>query len=113
MKRLFGLRRMSVAVTCALAIATVAAGADRKFVTSTALQAEAQTLVNLLERAHYNRDAVRSTDFQNVIPDYMSELDGQRMFFLHTDRTKFTEEYGKSVYYNIAFLGNLDAAGAY
>lgn len=65
----------------------------------------------MLERGHYNRDAVRAaTDFPNVIPDYMGELDGQRLFFLGSDKAKFLEDWGKSVYYNTAFLGNIDPA---
>lgn len=105
------LRRLFAVLTLLVALMpTFAATTDRKFSTSTALQAEAQTLVNILERAHYNRDAVRSTDYKDVIPDYMGELDGQRLFFLNTDKTKFLEDWGKSVYYNTAFLGNIDPA---
>ncbi|MEO7968810.1 MAG: hypothetical protein ABIS34_08465, partial [Opitutus sp.] len=44
---------------------------DRKLTTSPTLSTEARTLVNLLEQAHYNRDAVRSSDFAQVIPSYM------------------------------------------
>jgi carboxyl-terminal processing protease len=111
MIRFPGARRLILALSCAVAVASsFAAATDRKFTTSTALQAEAQTLVNILERAHYNRDAVRTTDYATVIPDYMSELDGQRLFFLGTDKAKFLEDWGKSVYYNTAFLGNIDPA---
>jgi carboxyl-terminal processing protease len=93
---------------------TVNASADRKaFTTSPTLASEASTLIKLLEQAHYNHDNVKSADFANVIPDYMGDLDGQRLFFLGTDKTKFMEDYGAKVYYNVAFLGNLDAAGAY
>lgn len=84
--------------------------ADRKFVTSDSLKAEATTLIKLLEQAHYARDAVRSTDYAQVVPDYMADLDGQHLFFLGSDRASFAEKYGKSVYYNTAFLGNIDAA---
>ncbi len=110
MIRSFALRRIGLAVACFVAVSSSFAASDRKFSTSTSLQAEAQTLVNILERAHYNRDAVRTTDYATVIPDYMSELDGQRLFFLGTDKAKFLEDWGKSVYYNTAFLGNIDPA---
>jgi carboxyl-terminal processing protease len=93
-----------------LATVSLFAADQRKFTTPTALQAEASTLVGILERAHYNRDNVRSADYAQVIPDYMSELDGQHLFFLATDKTKFADQFGKSVYYNTAFLGNIDAA---
>ncbi|HVS51249.1 MAG TPA: carboxy terminal-processing peptidase [Opitutaceae bacterium] len=111
MIRLFGLRRALPVFLSLLALASaLAAPTDRKFTTSTALQAEASTLVGILERAHYNRDNVHSADYAQVIPDYMGELDGQHLFFLATDKTKFLDDYGKSVYYNTAFLGNIDAS---
>jgi carboxyl-terminal processing protease len=104
------LRRLLPFVAGLLAATSLFAADQRKFTTPTALQAEASTLVGILERAHYNRDNVRSADYAEVIPDYMSELDGQHLFFLATDKAKFADQYGKSVYYNTAFLGNIDAA---
>lgn len=89
----------------------VEARSDRKpFSTSTTLANEASTLTKLLDELHYNHDAVRSADYANVVPDYMGELDGQRLFFLASDRAKFMEDYSKNVYYNTAFLGNINAA---
>lgn len=87
-----------------------AAGDQKAFSTSQTLSQEASTLVRLMEQAHYNHDAVRASDYAEVIPDYMSDLDGQRLFFLGSDRAAFMERFGKNVYYNTAFLGNIDAA---
>ncbi|WP_414664342.1 carboxy terminal-processing peptidase [Horticoccus sp. 23ND18S-11] len=109
--RLF--RRFSLPVLLgAMLVATgFAATTDRKaFSTSTTLSQEASTLTKLLDELHYNHDAVRSADYASVVPDYMGELDGQRLFFLGSDRARFAEEYGKNVYYNTAFLGNINAA---
>ncbi len=104
------LRRFVLPVALALT-AAVGLAADRKlFTTSTTLAHEASTLTKLLDELHYNHDAVTSKDYANIIPDYMGELDGQRLFFLGTDRAQFMEKYGKNVYYNTAFLGNIDAA---
>ncbi len=83
---------------------------DRKFASSPSLSTEARTLVNLLEQAHYNRDAVRSADYAQVVPGYMSDLDGQRLFFLETDKKTFNDRYAKNIYWNISALGNIDAA---
>jgi carboxyl-terminal processing protease len=111
MLRLSLLRRALVAaVVFSLAAASTVAAADKKFSTSPTLAKEASTFVKLLEQAHYNHDAVRSADYAQVIPDYMAELDGQHLFFLNTDKTNFSAKYGKSVYYNVAFLGNINAA---
>jgi len=99
--------------TLALVLSVTAgfAADDRKqFSTSTTLAAEAMTLTKLLDELHYNHDSVRSADFASVIPDYMEELDGQRLFFLRTDREKFEADFGRNVYYNTAFLGNINAA---
>jgi carboxyl-terminal processing protease len=64
----------------------------------------------LLEQAHYNRDAVHSSDYAQAIPEYMTALDGQHMFFLEPDKTEFVNRYGKNVYYNVDYLGKIDAA---
>lgn len=83
---------------------------DRKFTTSPTLATEARTMVQLLSQAHYNRDAVRSSNYAEVVTDYMSLLDGQRMFFLKSDREEFEKRYSTSIYWNIIRLGNIDAA---
>jgi carboxyl-terminal processing protease len=104
-------RSQVLCVALALAIASGAAAADRKlFKTSDILATEANALTKLLDELHYNHDAVRSSDYASVIPDYMESLDGQRLFFLGSDRAKFDEQYAKNIYYNTAFLGNIDAA---
>ena len=103
-------RLAALALLGLLALAPVLHAVDRTFTTSPTLKEEASTLIKILEQAHYNRDAVRSADYAQVIPDYMAELDGQHLFFLGSDKTAFVEKYGKSVYYNTAFLGNIEAA---
>jgi len=99
-----GTALFSLSVTAALAVT------DQKFTSSTALTIEARTLVQLLEQAHYNRDAVHSGDYAEVIPNFMADLDGQRLFFLASDKATFGTRYGKNVYWNISGLGNIDAA---
>ena len=84
--------------------------ADVKFSTPETLSTEAKTLVQLLTEAHYNREAVHSSDYAQVIPDYMTALDGQHLFFLGSDKADFANRYGKNTYYNVAFAGNIDPA---
>jgi carboxyl-terminal processing protease len=110
MTRALAVRRFAAALVCAFALATTFAAQDRKFTTSDVLKTEATTLVKLLEQAHYAHDQVRSTDYAEVVPNYMTELDGQHLFFLGSDKATFMEKYAKNVYYNTAFLGNIDAA---
>jgi len=85
-------------------------GADLKFTTPSTLSTEAQALVTLLETAHYNRGAVHSEQYKEVVPEYMKALDTQHLFFLETDRVDFSSRYGSNVYYNVDYLGKIDAA---
>jgi carboxyl-terminal processing protease len=85
-------------------------GADQKFSTPDSVQSEARLLVEVLQRFQYNRDNVRSSDYAQVIPDYMTALDAPHMFFLASDETDFAARYGKNVYDNVAILGNIDPA---
>jgi carboxyl-terminal processing protease len=81
-----------------------------RFTTPDTLSTEAQTLVTLLEQAHYNRDAVHSGDYAQAIKDYMAALDGQHLFFLDSDEADFVGRFGKNVYYNVDYLGKIDSA---
>jgi carboxyl-terminal processing protease len=98
-----------LAVSAAAALGAVS-GDRKQFSTSKTLGEEAAALTKLLDELHYNHDAVKSADYASVVPDFMKDLDGQRLFFLASDRAKFATQYGKNLYYNTAFLGNIDAA---
>ena len=103
-------RRLGLGFILLASLATAAfAREDLKFTSSPTLSIEARTLVQLLEQAHYNREAVHSADFAEVIPNYMSDLDGQRLFFLASDKAAFANQYGKNVYWNLS-AGNIDSA---
>jgi carboxyl-terminal processing protease len=103
------LRRLFAPCILVLSASTLL-GSDLTFTTPDTLATEAQTLVTLLEQAHYNRDAVHSGDYAQVIPEYMKALDGQHLFFLDSDRSQFANRFGKNVYYNVDYLGKIDAA---
>jgi carboxyl-terminal processing protease len=94
----------------ALCLVAGLSGADLKFSTSTTLTTEAQALVTLLENAHYNRGAVHSEEYRQVIPEYMEALDTQHLFFLDSDKVDFASRYGNNVYYNVDYLGKIDSA---
>lgn len=111
MIRLPSFRRLGCGALLFTALVTAAfARTDQKFSSSPTLSTEARTLVQLLEQAHYNREAVHSANYAEVIPNYMGDLDGQRLFFLGSDKAAFTAQYGKNVYWNLSALGNIDAA---
>ena len=84
---------------------------DQIFKTSETLKREIQTLVRLLEEVHYNRDAVTPASYAEVIPDYMSDLDGQHLFFLKGDKYSFESLYKPELLYNnVRYLGQIDPA---
>jgi carboxyl-terminal processing protease len=102
--------RASRLLVLGLALAIASSAPAGTFTTSKELSLEAETLVRLLEDMHYNRDAVKTSDYIELIPDYMGELDGQRLFFLASDKAAFTNRYSSNIYYNIHNIGNIDAA---
>jgi len=87
------------------------AAADRSFSTSATLTKEVSQFVKLLEEVHYNRDSIKPRDYATLIPDYMGELDGQRLFFLATDKDAFTAANPPDkLYWNISTLGKIEYA---
>lgn len=109
------LRRTAAALVVSLAVLTTGrALPERNFETSHTLATEVSTMVELLEQVHFNHEAVNSRPKpalgQNLIHDYMGELDSQRLFFLATDQEAFTRRYANALYYNLKTLGRLDAA---
>ncbi|HEY1792815.1 MAG TPA: carboxy terminal-processing peptidase [Opitutaceae bacterium] len=100
----------ALALATALFLAPALRATELHFTTSDTLSIEAQTLITLLEQMQYNRDAIHSDDYAEAIPDYMKALDGQHLFFLDSDRAQFAARYGKNVYYNVDYLGKIDAA---
>jgi carboxyl-terminal processing protease len=102
--------RASRLLALGLALVIASSASAGTFSTSQELSLEAKTLVRLLEEMHYNRDAVKTRDYLELVPDYMGELDGQRLFFLASDKAAFTNRYSSNLYWNISQLGNIDAA---
>jgi len=87
------------------------AASDRSFSTSATLTKEVSQFVKLLEEVHYNRDSIKPRDYATLIPDYMGELDGQRLFFLATDKDAFTAANPPDkLYWHISTLGKVEYA---
>lgn len=85
---------------------------DREFKTSPVMKLETRTLVQMLEYFHYNKGAVKTSDYPQLISDYMKELDPQRLFFTASDEETFRRQYGPNVETDLAYLGNIDASFA-
>ncbi|MBI2497174.1 MAG: carboxy terminal-processing peptidase [Opitutae bacterium] len=74
------------------------------------MRLETRTLVQMLEYFHYNKDAVSSADYPELISDYLKELDPQRLFFTAEDEQHFRKQYGSRIETDLAYLGNIDTA---
>lgn len=78
-----------------------------------ALQLEVRAHLNILEEVHYNRDAVRPSNYSEVISNTLRAFDGQKLFFLGSDLTEFQEKNRPdTLYWNTKSLGRLDPAFA-
>lgn len=97
----------------ALGAVSVHARTDRVLKTTPTLSLETSALIRLLEEWHYNREGVKVRDYEQVVPDFMTELDGQRLFFLESDKEDFAKRFPTQwLYNNIASLGKIDPAYA-
>ncbi len=105
-------RRLLVIVSlfAAILLAPLQAQKDRTLVTPPNLTNEIKLLVRLLEEAHYNKEAVQPDSYREVIPNYMNDLDGLRLFFLESDRQQFEKRFNEGLYWNISSVGKIDAA---
>ena len=90
--------------------ATAFAAPDRILKTTPVMRLETRTLVQMLEYFHYNKDAVSSADYPELISDYLKELDPQRLFFTAEDEQHFRKQYGPRIETDLAYLGNIDTA---
>jgi carboxyl-terminal processing protease len=106
-------RRPFLVLVCTI---TLAAGSlaqavvDRDLKTTPVMRLETRTLIQMLEYFHYNKDAVTSTDYPQVITAYMQELDPQRLFFSAADEQAFRRQYGPRLQTDLEYLGNIDCA---
>lgn len=103
-------RPLSALLLIGLITTATQAVTDRKFVTSPTLAKEVSVLVDMMSQLHYNRDAVRSRDYAEVISEYMGNLDGQRLFFLQADESEFENKFNSGLFWELKKLGNIDAA---
>ncbi len=111
---------LAPAALCALALAPVAlpaaraaaeVPAPRRLETPQDMRDEIKNLVQLLRQFHYNREAVTIASYGQLIPDFMASLDGQRLFFLESDRQEFMAKYNAdNLFFTVGSLGNLTAA---
>ncbi len=102
-----------VRLTLVLALGSTAAlfgTVDRNYKTTPVMRLEVRTLVQMLEYYHYNKDAVSSADYPQLVTDYMAELDPQRLFFTGQDEQALRKQFGPRIETDLSYLGNIDTA---
>lgn len=100
-------------VSSAALVAKPATGTDKpKFTTSETIRKEAKTLIRMLEVYNYNHDAIKESDYADVISDFGASLDSHRMVFLKSDLKELTEKFGPKLHSSISTDGDLSAAFA-
>ena len=94
----------------AIGVTTTFGTVDRNYKTTPVMRLEVRTLVQMLEYFHYNKDAVSSADYPQLVTDYMAELDPQRLFFTAQDEQSLRKQFGPRVETDLSYLGNIDTA---
>lgn len=105
LRLLSGSAALFFGLSCALL-----AGPDRELKTTPVMKLETRYLVQMLEHFHYNKDAVTTTEYPQLITTYMQELDPQRLFFTLSDEQSFRRQYGSRIETDLTYLGNIDTA---
>ncbi|MGC4074428.1 MAG: carboxy terminal-processing peptidase [Nibricoccus sp.] len=107
----FFLRSLPVWLLAILLAVPAVRAAERTYQPDAYFEREVTQLIRLLEEIHYNRDGVKPADYAQVIPDFMAEFDGLRLFFLETDKQDFQKRWPAAwLYNNISNLGRIEPA---
>ena len=72
-------------------------GSTPAFEPTATMRSETIFLVQLLERFHYLKKPLNSLNAEQMIRDYMTFLDPQKMFFTQNDVNCFTQDYKNSL----------------
>lgn len=103
-------RFRSLFLLLTLAVSVAFAAPDRNYTTTPLMASETRTLVQMLEYYHYNKDAVHSSDYDQLVTDFMDAWDPQRLFFSAQDEQALRKQYGSRLETDLGYLGNIDAA---
>lgn len=98
-------------LTLTLGLSAFAAG-DRNYTTTPVMSNEARALVQMLDLYHYNKEALKQSDYNQLISEFMADLDPTHLFFSAQDEQALRQQYGPRVMTDLAYLGNIDAAFA-
>jgi len=73
---------------------------------------ETMRVIEMLETLHFNNEEISDETFTELIREFMSKLDYNRLYFLQTDEEAFIDTYAPRLSMQMRHKGNLDAAFA-
>jgi carboxyl-terminal processing protease len=71
---------------------------------------ETRLMVQLLENVHFNTKELQKDDLGQLIPNYMRDLDSQRLFFLASDAEVMSARFTPGLANDLHYKGNIEAA---
>ncbi len=105
--------RRFLSTLLAATVAVLAVGAEASTFTTTSVMAQETTrMVRFLESFHFQGRELTTDDFHQLLPDFMADLDSQRLFFLAADQEQLTARFSERLAKDLRYLGNIDAAYA-
>ncbi|HEY5552300.1 MAG TPA: S41 family peptidase, partial [Opitutaceae bacterium] len=95
-----------------VAILLVLAGtcSAKTFMATTTMADETRLMVQLLENVHFNGKELHKDDLGQLIPNYMKDLDSQRLFFLASDAELMSARFTPGLSNDLHYKGNIEAA---
>jgi len=94
----------------AIVLAHSAFGQAKPYTATPTMADETRLMVQLLENVHFNGKELGKDDFKQLIPNYMKDLDSQRLFFLASDVELMSARFTQGLSNDLHYKGNIDAA---
>lgn len=91
-------------------LAVPAAFASKTYSATTTMADETRLTVQLLENVHFKGKELQKEDFNQLIPNYMKDLDSQRLFFLASDAEVLEARFSAGIANDLHYMGNIEAA---
>lgn len=82
----------------------------KTFTATPTMADETRLMVQLLENVHFNTKELQKDDLGRLIPNYMKDLDSQRLFFLAGDAEAMSARFTPGLANDLHYKGNIEAA---
>lgn len=85
-------------------------GAEKNYTATPTMADETRLMVQLLENVHFKGKELGDDDLNQLIPNYMKDLDSQRLFFLASDAKLLSARFTPGLSNDLHYKGNIEAA---